>query len=330
MNAPDAWGLVIMTAAEVVLIIHSFFGRLAGLSENISIGALLVLCAAFAAGYFASDLELIQMGSVLKPYMFGATAAALLIYFGEMHFTNVDETLDNVNEMLNQPEVKIRRFNNRILWVFLAGTAVIAALAVIFRLDKAVIAFFQGLLAVIRFLISLIPEPGNAPSSESFPEESFTPGEKEDWNLEPGEASNFWLFLEYVLIVAVVIAAVAGVIYGLYRFYKWYYSRKPDLVTSDDYEETSTYIEKKSTAFATPGVSLLERLRLSPEKRVRRIYRKRLQTPMRQGELKPSDTPGEILTKLPSEDLEVLSDIYEKARYSEEGVTREDVRKING
>ena len=47
-----------------------------------------------------------------------------------MHTRNVNNTLTNINEMLNQPEQKIRRSNNRILLMFLVGTAVFALIAV--------------------------------------------------------------------------------------------------------------------------------------------------------------------------------------------------------
>ena len=41
-------------------------------------------------------------------------------------------------------------------------------------------------------------------------------------------------------------------------------------------------------------------------------------------------SPEEILRKLPAEKLDALSEVYERARYSREGITREDVKKAGG
>lgn len=43
--------------------------------------------------------------------------------------------------------------------------------------------------------------------------------------------------------------------------------------------------------------------------------------------LKVSDSPKEILEKMPSEALEDLTELYEKARYSNVPITKEEVRK---
>ena len=158
-------------------------------------------------------------------------------------------------------------------------------------------------------------------------EESMPENTNEDMGFEAVDPNPFWEFMEYIVMVAVVIALAAVVIYALYRFYKWFYSRKPEVITTDGYEETTTYIELEERD-SRKKESFWSRFRLTNDKKVRRIYRKRLEAPMKTQELlKISDSPQEILDKMPSEGLENLTKLYEKARYSNQPITKEEVRK---
>ena len=127
--------------------------------------------------------------------------------------------------------------------------------------------------------------------------------------------------------IAVVIALIALTIYALYRFYKWFYSRKPETISFDEFEETSTFMEAKEKASIKRDF-FWSRFRLTNEKKIRRIYKKRLEIPMRKQEIiKVSDSPKEILEKMPSEGLENLTELYEKARYSNQPITKEEVKR---
>ena len=98
----------------------------------------------------------------------------------------------------------------------------------------------------------------------------------------------------------------------------------------DEFEETSLFMEKEERT-ERKREPIWERLRLSNEKKVRRLYRKRLEGPMKAGDkVAPSDSPGEILKKLPEERLEALTALYEKARYSEEPVSKEELKSVGG
>lgn len=326
----DLVGTVIISAAVAIFIFYSFAMRLTDVKNETTLGGLIVLCSAMAVGYFCADIPGLSIGPLIQPYLMIVSAVVLAVFFVNMHAKNVDSTLNNVNEMLNQPAQKIRKFNNRILLYFIAGTIVFVILALVFRLDQAVIAVGQALLWVVRFLVSLIPK-GSAPAEESFaPEETPTGGGSEPLALPDGETGVIWLYLEKIVVVAAIAAIIALVVYGLYRFYKWFYSRKIDTVTADEYEETSVYMEKKERTGGKKS-SFWENLRPTNEKRVRRLYRKRLQEPMRKQEkIRPSDSPMEILEKMPSQELETLTPIYEKARYSQEPISKEELKRVGG
>lgn len=328
-DALGKFGMGIMILATAFIIIYSIVDRLKDLSDTTSMGGLIVITLVLTAGYLAAEH---MRNPFIRPYLLGCELAAIAVYFADMHTRNVNSTLTNINEMLNQPEQKIRRSNNRILLMFLIGTLAFALLAVVLRLDRVIVWTLQALLAGIRFLVSLIPSRDAPPDETSIPMESAPePDDGSGMMPDGGSTAAIWIYLEYLLTFAMIVAIVGLIIYGLYRFYKWFYSRSVKTVRSDEFEETTDFIETQPTARPRGIGSLFERLRLTDEKKVRRMYKKRLAGPMKRGDkVRPSDTPEEILRKLPAENLEVLSEIYERARYSREGVTREDVKKAGG
>ncbi|MBQ6240615.1 MAG: DUF4129 domain-containing protein [Firmicutes bacterium] len=329
-DALGKFGIGIMVLAEVFFIIISAVDHFKGLSDTVGMGGLIVLTLVLTAGYLGAD---IMQNAFIRPYLLGCELAAILVYFEDMHTRNVNNTLTNINEMLNQPEQKIRRSNNRILLMFLVGTAVFALIAVALRLDRVIVWLLQALLAGIRFLVGLIPKKDAPPDETSIPIDS-APEPSGDHEMMPpdgGSTAAIWIYLEYLMTFALIVAIMGLVIYGLYRFYKWFYSRSLKTVHADEFEETTDYIETKPTERVRRPGSFLERLRLTDEKKVRRMYKKRLAGPMKKGDkVRPSDTPEEILRKLPAEKLDALSEVYERARYSREGITREDVKKAGG
>lgn len=210
------------------------------------------------------------------------------------------------------------------------GTAIFVVLALIFKVDRAIVAMGQLILMIIRFLVSLIPKKEPEPGDSTIEEEVIQNNNEDMGELPAAEASPFWEFLEIIMTVAVFVFLICLIIYGLYRFYKWFYSRQLDVVTADEFEETSVYMEKQEKV-ERKKETLWERLRLSNEKKVRRIYKKRLDAPMKKQELiKISDAPGEILEKMPSEELAALTKVYEKARYSQEPVSKEELKSVGG
>lgn len=323
-------GMVIMGAGIIIFIGHSFAVRLADLKNETTFAGVVVACGAFAAGYIFSSVEVIQNAEIVRPYLLAASAVMLVIFFIDMHTKNINSTLNNVNEMLNQPAQKIRKFNNKILIYFIIGTGIFVLLALFFKVDRAIIGIGQLLLMVIRFLVSLIPHKEPKPGETYVEEEVIENSVENMGGLPAAEASPFWEFLEMIAVIAVYAFLIGLVIYGLYRFYKWFYSRQPEVVTTDEFEETSVYMEKNEKV-ERKKESLWERLRLSNEKKVRRIYKKRLDVPMKKQEvIKISDAPGEILEKMPSEELAVLTRLYEKARYSQETVSKEELKSVSG
>ena len=325
----NIYGMVIMGAAIAIFVFHSFVLKLTDTKNETSVGGALVLCGAMTVGYFCADIQGFEIGPLVHPYLMGAAAAMILLFFIDMHTRNVDSTLNNVNEMLNQPAQKIRRFNNKILIYFVAATAVFVILALVFRLDRVIVAVGNALLWIIRFLVSLIPHGQTVREESSIIAEESSKASGDTIQLVGGEAAAIWEFLEMIVTIAVFAALIIGLLYGLYRFYKWFYSRKMGEVVADEYEESSVYMEKEEKAVRRRE-PILERFRMTNEKRIRRMYRKRLEEPMKKEQIHPSDAPGEILQILPSEELKTLTPLYEKARYSQNPISKEELKKAGG
>ena len=117
-DALGKFGMGIMILATAFIIIYSIVDRLKDLSDTTSMGGLIVITLVLTAGYLAAEH---MRNPFIRPYLLGCELAAIAVYFADMHTRNVNSTLTNINEMLNQPEQKIRRSNNRILLMFLIG-----------------------------------------------------------------------------------------------------------------------------------------------------------------------------------------------------------------
>ncbi len=328
------WMVVFSAPAVLINVGYSVLDRFKELSKQATVGGVIAMGVYYAAVYLALEYLNLGLPTVLKPYYLIAALVTGLAYFIDLHTHNVDETLNNVEEMLNQPAAKIRRTNNRFMGWFAAIMVVLAVLAVVFRLDQALLKFITSawslILMGIRAFFSLFNHDA-PPSEDSLPPEDIQPSGRDDMGgLPAGESSPFWEFMSVILIGAVAIGVVAAIIYAAYRFYRWYYTHRVKTVTADEYEETTDYMEESAVKPPKTG-SFLDLFRLPNDKKVRKLYYKKLSGPMKEGRVvKPSDTPEEVLVKMPKAGIETLSEVYEKARYSNEEITKEDVKRAGG
>ena len=329
------WTAIFGAPAVLIHVAYSMLDRFKDLSDRASVGALITMGVYYAAVYLAIEYLNLGLPTVLQPYYLIMALVTGLAYFMDLHTRNVDETLNNVEEMLNQPAAKIRRINNRFMGAFAAIMVVLAVLAVVFRLDQALLKVITSVwslfLMAIRAFFSLFNRE-SAPAEESLPPEEAQPsGGDEFGGLPAGEASPFWEVMSVLLYAALAIGAVVGLVYGVYRFYRWYYSHRVKTVTADEYEETSDYMEEKEMTPPKSTGSFWDLFRLPNDKKIRKLYYKKLSGPMKEGRVvRPSDTPEEVLVKMPGAGIETLSEVYEKARYSDEEITKDDVKRAGG
>ena len=69
---------------------------------------------------------------------------------------------------------------------------------------------------------------------------------------------------------------------------------------------------------------------MTPEKKIRRLYFHKISRFMKKGDrIKPANTPVEIERALrDQENLQALTRVYQKARYSDEPITKEEIGEV--
>ena len=192
---------------------------------------------------------------------------------------------------------------------------------------------FRELIAFTGIMYDIFGPKGQ--QSQSFQEETLETGTQEV--LVDAEGTNpiwdlFWKILEYVVMVVLIAAIVAVVAYGLVKGYKFlrnhFASNKKEeehvLQTGRDIRETIAVDKEERTGFK------LFTFRNYTEK-VRKLYKKHV---LKNKSAIIGDLDAENLNNLTAKECcdklsaVELQGVYEKARYSDELVTAEDLKLL--
>jgi len=251
-----------------------------------------------------------------------------LIYYIEhyLHFLIVNESSAG-----HMPEKEIFRSGLKLVIIYAAAgvlillaTANIGWLAGILRQLKNVLIWF------LRLLFSLF-----GTDSEEITELEEVPLEEQSGGMELPEAGEtFWLWqvLEYVFAFALVCALIALVVYGFVKLVKFLKARfgqslfGEDAIKNDNSKDVREQCEiERSSGNRRNLFSLF----LSPEQRVRKLYKKRIlegSNALKEAGLHKElnvCTVGECSGRL---GIDELAGVYEKVRYSGEECTMSDVK----
>lgn len=169
---------------------------------------------------------------------------------------------------------------------------------------------------------------GSAPQATAEPAEAAP---SEDWTAaldsEPNPVLTFvFKLLEYVLLAAACIGVVFGAVFGalrLSRMFRQSFRDRGDLVENLQDDKVETIREKRQTR---DRPRFFDR---SPNAVVRRRYRR---TILRAAKEPPqpwmSPAEAEAHARLAGGDMDRLHDLYEKARYSADGCSRQDAARL--
>lgn len=169
---------------------------------------------------------------------------------------------------------------------------------------------------------------GSAPQATAEPAEAAP---SEDWTAaldsEPNPVLTFvFKLLEYVLLAAACIGVVFGAVFGalrLSRMFRQSFRDRGDLVENLQDDKVETVREKRQ---ARDRPRFFDR---SPNAVVRRRYRR---TILRAAKEPPqpwmSPAEAEAHARLAGSDMDRLHDLYEKARYSADGCSRQDAARL--
>lgn len=228
------------------------------------------------------------------------------------------------------------------------GFTAIAGGFMIFGADKRLAdtigeALVRGLLALLRFLFSLLGQEA-VEEEPVFGEAAGAAGEDIAGLMEPGEPSLFMQILEVLLeifVAAALIVLAALAVIALVRLIREVFSRRGKSREEEEgfFEDQVEKLERGSRRQKEkPEGSFWERVgkALSPEERIRRIYRKTLEKELaaRKEEereaLARGATPRECCAALFPEsgrEAQEFARLYERARYGRGLCGSEDVKR---
>ena len=328
--APDLVSRIVFILIGVIIIAIRIVGRVRD-SGTILDSPHMAVVALFAVFFIIAAAVENRFVSTLNYYLAFAYLIMILIY---TNFLNLEGYLTVNKDVQNIPVKKIGRTNNLMLLGYLGLTVTIMILMPIFGLDRAVAKLGQGILALIRFLASL-RKGGEEVVDATLPEEGGG-GDMGGQMPNFGETNETPLWLEalyhaltVVLIVVVAILVIAIIAVAVYRLVKAFY--KPIRENSDEQEFINP--EDDNREFAEPQGGFFRRIREivdpTPTASVRRIYRKRIKKQKK--DFSEAMTPQEIESAVGLPEgtpRQILHEVYEKARYSANGCTEQDLTRL--
>ncbi len=242
-----------------------------------------------------------------------------------------------------QPAARVVRGNRILLAGSLAGTTALLLLSPLLAIDRLLPWLGKLLLALLRWLIALIPfgtEPEPTPTPEPTLPTSPTPTPE----IGPGPAETpAWLqvlsqILLYAVLALLAIGLAAGVGYGVYRLYRRFYeARLPDRdVRESLLPNLVAQVEERVRA---AGRSLRPPFARTPEERIRQAMRRLVASQVRRtGAARTGDLPSASATAralLGAYDADAHPELrealalYEMARYGPGKATPADAARMN-
>lgn len=325
VKAPTGLKLIIL-CMTVFYVISSIKVRFAEIPAEMVFMPVVSVCI-IGGTYIVEDFFLAKGWG--KHYLFLAFLYLIIYFFYYFLSRYLSFVLVNKNSASNIPELEILVSGMKQTGVYVTCGITIMLLSVNIEWLSYIIGVLgRGILAVIRFFVSFLVLDTTEP--EKTPQAQGNSGGMEGF-LEKGEAHPFWIFLEKVVMAAVLIGMVVLVIVGIIKGYQ--FLRKNFRKIEKKHQEMQDGIDiRESCEIESAGG---ERLRwfsfLNNTEKIRKIYRKRVlkNKSLIVGEAGSKEleylTAKECCDKISADSLKA---IYEKARYSNESITAEDVRLV--
>lgn len=254
----------------------------------------------------------------------------LCFYFIQMYLEQYQHFLIvNDSSTGHIPEKAIFRSGVSLVSLFSVGTAILLLLTS----DVGWVGRIATVLKnILIWVLRLLFRGGGEEVEEILPQE--TTHQKQDHGMMPTEEAEpalIWVILEKLVMIAMAVAFAALIIWAVYSLIKFLHDRFQSRIVTDEEElENTTDIREKCE---------IERRRskkhpffgfLSTKERIRRIYKKEVWTGRWQ---LAKDGSPDVLRRLTAKECgeglarNRLAQVYEKARYSQEECTSEDIRR---
>ena len=283
---------------------------------------ILFLILYFAGGYFESEF--------LKNYaVLGAGCYFILCNF-YVNLTEMELFVQTHASLERLPVKKLGRTNQLMMWFLSGFTVIIMLVSPFVGMDHILTAIGRIFRDLLRWLLSLIPQGGSQDfaQQQAVSQQMMMSGELEE--------TPRWLEIIYqildILGFLILLCMILGVVFLFLRKLYQIYCRF--------YRETEENGDKIERLIAPPASESRKRVgnrhteRLfwdfSPNARVRKYYKKQIGKAYQGREIPVQKTPRQLeeALDLDRENTEVLHRCYEKARYSRQSCTREEMQEV--
>lgn len=251
-----------------------------------------------------------------------------------LYLENFNRYIRNNSETKNIPYQQIRNTNNNII-LFL-GSSMVLSMIMFYRLplNPLLAGVGRALVRMIGYLFSFISfsetSQEEAPTQEN---EMFSP------YFEPSPILEIIKrIIEVLMFVATVAVILAVIVFLLYKFYGLFYKAKKQN-TNDVIEFISPFTKKESVKRES-GRSFFQKFKRSNNGLIRKYFYKEVTSSLKDNEALPQHlTPLELTEFIKLKGIGNDSDIaaqkrdqlayyYDKARYSNEECSKEEVKKV--
>jgi len=264
----------------------------------------------------------------LRPMILAFFIFHISVYMIYFHQLNVRDALEASAEHLNQATKKLNGINNKIIAFYVVIMLLLIGVGVVLRMDVVFSMIGQLLLLMVRAIVKLVFREKSGNSEVIVGDQPEGMGGDSGGPAGEFVTYEFWFIIEKIVMAVCLIAAIIGLVYLAYRFYKRFMQNRIEEHSTADFEETTVFVEKAQKV-RKERKSLFDYFNLTNDKKVRHIYAKKIQKQIKAGvPVKSSQTVQEIRQIVEKENLTRITALYEKARYSDQPISKEEVKSV--
>ena len=326
---------IVMTVFMVVMLVTSLYMCMSEKKnkENcppISLLVILLIC--HFMGYYLQDNALVQVTHY-------EMMIYIVVFLVHESLHNTSEFIDMHKDTANFPIGQMTVINR--LMVVLLLAVLVAAMLIFPRLqlDILLMPLVQALGKFFAWLLSFVNMPEASEQVQGAMDNIG--GMPEELLGQTSETGLFWVIMEKIMIVLVIVglaaAVIGGIAYLLYRLYKGFYAERKE--NADEREFLVGEIQWLPKGFFSGNKAAKEE-KSSLNEKIRKLYRRFMKKSFKRKESVPATlTPEEMLlflkerqerkmTHMTDGDWTRIREVYERARYGELNCTQEELDEM--
>ncbi len=279
----------------------------------------------FIVYLLTNKLQLLFLHNFLATY----TMLLCTLFILYNHVASINYSLDIISKTTNQPIKMILKFNNISIFIYIGVMVVFVFVSLYFHVEVVLKLVGSILFLIMKSLLHFLNIKNNVsnikPAEQAGSNHDFRPEA-----LQNDLINQIILAIENVLINIFAVAFALGIIavigYSIYYLYKSFYHKGSEQGDIKEFITPALFInfnikmkrDKKNNDFG-----------MGNEKKIRKIFYKKINYYIHKGvSIQNSDTPRQIEEKLNKEDIKSLREVYEKVRYGNKEVTKDDFKNI--